>query len=416
MQEQHLDPRFMSIFRLYIALRLGFLALTGVLFYWEGGTLFTPSMAPYIALFLIDIAFLIVFLYWPWLQRHLGRMYLPLAITVASVIPISEANYLYALYGGFSIARLWVLFPFLSVPLILTAWQYRFRQVVWFCLGTGALELFLALGSERQPLAVLPELAMILTRTALFLLIGYIVALLVEEQRRQRQDLAEANRQLVLYASTLEQLTVSRERNRLARELHDTLAHTLSGLAVHLDALATLWQPEPPRAAAMLQQALQMTRDGLNETRRAMQALRATPLEELGLARAVRELAQQIAARDHLSLDMDIAEELGDVPPDVEQTFYRVAQEALENVSRHAQAQHVSLALRREGEALVLTINDDGRGFEPDLAPAERQYGLRGMTERAEMIHGELLMDSAEGQGARVTLRAPARPHPAEQA
>jgi signal transduction histidine kinase len=93
-----------------------------------------------------------------------------------------------------------------------------------------------------------------------------------------------------------------------------------------------------------------------------------------------------------------------------------VAQEALENVSRHAQAQHVSLALRREGEALVLTINDDGRGFEPDLAPAERQYGLRGMTERAEMIHGELLMDSAEGQGARVTLRAPARPHPAEQA
>ena len=185
----------MSIFRLYIALRLGFLALTAVLFFWEGGNLFTPSMAPYVTLFLVDILFLILFLYWPWLQRHLGRMYLPLAITVASVIPISEANYLYALYGGLSIARLWVLFPFLSVPLILTAWQYNFRQVVWFCAGTGALELFLALGSESQPMPLLPELAMILTRTVLFMLIGYIVSLLVTEQRRQRQDLAEANRQ-----------------------------------------------------------------------------------------------------------------------------------------------------------------------------------------------------------------------------
>ena len=401
-----LEPRLLSIFRLYIGLRLGFLLLSGFVFLAEGGDLLNPTVAPYVTLFVMDIGFLIFFLYWPWLQRHLGRMYLPLALTVASVIPISEANYLYSIYGAWNVARLWVLFPFLSVPLILTAWQYTFREVVIFCFGTAAFELILSISSpELGAMHFLSDGAMILTRTALFLLIGYIVSILATAQRRQREELSEANRQLVLYASTLEQLAVSQERNRLARELHDTLAHTLSGLAVQLDAIAAVWRPIPPKAEDMLEQALDSTRAGLDETRRALRDLRATPLEDLGLALAVSDMAKSVAARSGLSLDLDISDELGDLPPDVEQCYYRIAQESLQNVIRHADARHTSVALRKRRGDLELAIADDGRGFEEQGAQGEDHLGLRGMRERAELIGGELQIESRRGQGTIVRLR-----------
>jgi signal transduction histidine kinase len=406
MNRQVLEPRLLSIFRLYIGLRLGFLALSGFVFLAEGGDLFTPTMAPYVVLFLVDIAFLLFFLYWPWLQRHMGRMYLPLALTVASVVPISEANYLYAIYGAWNVARLWVLFPFLSVPLILTAWQYSFREVVIFCFATAAFELLLVItAAEQDAMRFLSEGAMVLTRTALFLLIGYIVSILVTAQRRQREALAQANRQLVLYAATLEQLAISRERNRLARELHDTLAHTLSGLVVQLDAIATLWTPTPPKASAMLEQALTQTRAGLDETRRALRDLRATRLEDLGLGQALSEMAKNVAVRDGLSLDLDIAEEIADLPAEVEQAYYRVAQEALENAARHAEASHISVSLRQRDGELVLTIADDGRGFGEGAQLAD-QFGLRGMRERAELIGGQMEVESQPGRGTRISLRS----------
>jgi signal transduction histidine kinase len=203
----------------------------------------------------------------------------------------------------------------------------------------------------------------------------------------------------------LEQLAISRERNRLARELHDTLAHTLSGLAVQLDAIATLWKPTPPKAAAMLEEALTQTRAGLDETRRALRALRATRLEDLGLGPALGEMAKNVAMRDGLSLDLDIGEEIVDLPAEIEQAYYRVAQEALENAARHAQASHISVSLRQRGGELVLVVADDGRGL-ANGAQSGDQLGLRGMRERAELIDGQMEVESQPGQGTRISLRS----------
>ncbi|MBN1656827.1 MAG: sensor histidine kinase, partial [Anaerolineae bacterium] len=300
---------------------------------------------------------------------------------------------------------------FLLVPVILTAWQYRFRHVVLYSLMLASLQVVV--------IATLPTLQQVepflfaivfVANVAMYLFVGYIVSNLMAAQRVQRRKLAEANRRLVDYALTMEQLSASRERNRLARELHDTLAHTLSGLAVQLDALSSLWRPELPRAQQILDHALATARDGLDETRRVLQDLRAAPLQDLGLALAIRQLAEGTAARASLELEIDVASHLNGVSPEDEQGFYRVAQEALANVVEHAGAQRVAVSLTRQDGQLVLQVADDGRGLAPDDAAAQQGLGLQGMRERAELMGGTLEVEGRPGGGTVITLRKGRQP------
>jgi len=314
-------------------------------------------------------------------------------------------------YGADAAAGLLVVIPFLAVPLILTAWQYDLEQVIWFCLATAGFEIALVLlygtVGASSPQA---EIEVILVRTVLFILIGYTVHNLVRAQRRQRAELARANRKLARYAAAMEQLSITRERSRLARELHDTLAHTLSGLAVQLEAATVLWDQDQPRARDILVRALEATRSGLTETRRALQALRATPLEDLGLTEAIRELAKDAAQRGSLELKLDVDPHLPRQPADVDQALYRVAQEALDNVVTHAHARHLYVALQEQGGAPELVIADDGDGIPPDATEADSRFGLRGMRERAEIVGGTLTVDSTLGQGTTVRMRVAGRP------
>ena len=443
MENQEVEPGLLSIFRVYVVLRFVAMLAVAEFFFLRYGPSLAPLEVPYIVLFGWNIFFLLIYLYWPWPQHKLGRAYLPLALVVASIGPILEGRYLFVVYDAAYEARFWLVFPFLTIPLILTAWQYSFRYVVALCFATALLEGFLirtlpVLDSGQA----MSDMGYLVVRTVFFILIGYIVSHLMTEQREQRRELAHANRKLVRYAATLEQLTISQERNRLARELHDTLAHTLSGLAVHLDAIVTLWTNAPPRAREMLQQALEITRDGLDETRRAVQALRATPLEQEGLALALRSLAESAAMRGNLALQLDIEEHLGPLDPEVEQCYYRVAQEAIENAVQHAGAKSLSVSLgwqidsiaphfagRGQGR-LVLEVADDGRGFArddiardniahsvpPDAssggpdAPSggdgsgTTRFGLQGLRERAELIGGTLRVQSQPGQGTTIRL------------
>jgi signal transduction histidine kinase len=291
----------------------------------------------------------------------------------------------------------------LFVPLILLAWQYDFVSVVAFGLGTTALDLILAIRPALRggpPLATV--VALLFLRTVLFVVVGYLVVRLMRAQRSQREALAQANARLVGYASTLEHLAASRERNRLARELHDTLAHALSAAAVQLEAVAAVWDSDPAGARAMLDQSLVLVRDGLTEARRAIAALRAAPLEEEGVLLAIRNLAEATAARAGLQLDVQLPTRLDGLDPGTESAFYRIAQEALTNITRHAQAQALAVRLAQECGWLVLTISDDGQGFDVNGEPIGEQYGLCGMRERAAAIGGTLEVQSWPGRGTTV--------------
>jgi len=157
----------------------------------------------------------------------------------------------------------------------------------------------------------------------------------------------------------------------------------------------------------MLDTALQATRAGLQETRRALKALRATPLEDLGLLLALRELAEENAARANAQLQLTLPGALPPLSPTVEQTLYRIAQEALANALHHANAQTLTVALTVEGGRLSLRIQDDGVGFDTRSPTASGHFGVSGMQERAQLVGGDLRITSEPGAGTVVQLRVP---------
>jgi signal transduction histidine kinase len=349
----------------------------------------------------------------PWWSNSVGRFYLPFFVVILSLYFILE-KYLTLLWfippaqqalGLLLLTlRLWVSILLLT---LVVAGQYSRGWVLWlslaFCLTDGVLSLpFL---QPRTPFYSL-TLTLFFARLLLVTSVAVGVQGLVERQRQQKAALTAANLKLVQYAATTERLATSHERNRLARELHDTLAHSLSGVVVQLEAVHALWELKPDQARHMLDQALQTSQSGLVEARRALQALRASPLEDLGLALAVSDLAKSAAARADLRLELTIQNDLENLIPQVEQCIYRVAQEALTNIARHAQATSLRVSLERKAGSLTLTISDDGCGFDP-VAVRDVHYGLRGLGERAEMLGAILQVTSVLQAGTTVQLLVP---------
>lgn len=403
MKRTTIEPELLSVFRMFTALQLGlwfFRLLLSVFFDRYSDVLTSFGL-------LFELAYLLVLMAYlssSWLMRKMGQMFLPIALLVASVGPIVVLRLLLDFNLPESSRELgaWQMIPMLFLPLILVAWQYNFKTVVLFSIGTALFHLALTPPSLGEEFSFLPVIAL---RTFSFILVGYIVVRVLMTQREERQALSDANSKLAHYATTLEQLAISRERNRLARELHDTLAHTLSGLAVQLEAVSALWEVEPTEARTMLDRSVKSTRQGLAETRLALRDLRASPLADLGLSLAIRELAESVAARASLQLEVSILEWLDKLTPAVEQCIYRVAQEAIANVGYHAEASYIKVSLNKTNQWVILTIEDDGRGFHWNEVDRAEHFGLKGLQERAEMVGGLLEVDSIVNQGTTVCLR-----------
>jgi signal transduction histidine kinase len=245
--------------------------------------------------------------------------------------------------------------------------------------------------------------SLLVARGLLFAFVGFVVVKLAAAQKASRRTIAA-------HATTLEALATSRERNRLARELHDTLAHSLSAVAVQLEAVKALWHDDPEEAQRMLDRSLVGARDGLGEARRAIQALRASPLEELGLTGALDRLRTETESRSSLEVDLSVDEPLGDLDPHVEQAVFRIADEALTNAVRHASAHRAEIELRRRGTQVELRVSDDGAGFDPDRVGRDGHHGVTGMRERAEMVGGVLTLESAPGAGTTLRFAAEVGP------
>ncbi|NMC14126.1 MAG: sensor histidine kinase [Chloroflexi bacterium] len=408
MRKHGIEPGLMQVFRFYAWLRFSAFLFTIIPFFFIFGSINLLPFISWVPLFTgINIIILLGYLYLPQHEHFPGNWYVPFGIAYATICLLIEQNYLYIQRGIGQIQ------PFMYILLILVAWQYDFRAVIIYTISTILIEIALGISSSidfieffgNSNTEVVVAYGTMFARAVTFIIIGFTVHHLVEAQRQQRQALSEANQKLVSHAATLEQLTISRERNRLSRELHDTLAHTLSAIAVQLDAVLTTWQDSiPEKGKTTLEQMLTTTRNGLNETRRVLRALRASPLEELGLANAIRTLAEDVAARGNLGLKLDVPENVDDLPPDIEQGFYRVAQESLENVIQHAQATQLSVHLESRDKQVTLSITDNGKGINPKKLPDERGLGIKGMKERAELMGASLQIQSPPQGGTTIKL------------
>jgi two-component system NarL family sensor kinase len=199
------------------------------------------------------------------------------------------------------------------------------------------------------------------------------------------------------------------ERNRLAREVHDTLAQELTGIALQLEAADALLDSAPDRARARIRQALERTRESLAEARRSVLDLRAGPLERQALPAALDELGRRFAEETGIAVTSALASPTPRLPAGAETALYRIAQEALVNVRRHAQATAVRIELRVAGAHAWLTIADNGRGFDaaPGAGTPERGFGLLGMQERAHLLGGNMQIRSASGAGTHVEVNIP---------
>ena len=371
-------------------------------------------------------------LYWPWPMKKAGKFFIPLLVTLAtlgsilhiyliSMSQIDPTVTISILIGGPQdllvplemyelnlIIASWQLIPLLFIPLIMVAWQYHFKAVIIYIIGVSLLDGMIYssfLSSRFTFFSIISTAGVWSTRTLTFLVVGFLVSRMMAAQRQQQNELKQANQELLGYTMTLEQLTTTRERNRLARELHDTLAHTLSSLSVQLNAVNSQWDKDRQAAEQGLNKAISTTRNGLDETRRALKALRTAPLEDLGLCLAIKEMAQSAAERCNAMLTLNIPDISIEIPPNQSQAFYRAAQEALENIIRHSQATHITLTINHTADALSLEIIDNGVGFDPQKIPSET-YGLRGLKERASLIGGECQIISQPGQGTTILFRA----------
>ena len=194
------------------------------------------------------------------------------------------------------------------------------------------------------------------------------------------------------------------ERNRLAREIHDTLAQGLTAVSLQLESADALLEveKEPARVRQVVQQALALTRANLEEARRSVLDLRAAPLEERTLAEALALLAGQA----DIPVTFTVTGGNRPLPLRIESGLYRIAQEALTNVNRHAQASRATMQLVTAPAEVKLIIEDDGRGFDPAQIPDNR-YGLMGLNERVKLLNGQLHLESSPGAGTRLEIVIP---------
>jgi two-component system NarL family sensor kinase len=212
-----------------------------------------------------------------------------------------------------------------------------------------------------------------------------------------------------LFASST-RLGAAEERSRLAREIHDTLAQGLSAVTLQLESADYLLESgaDPSRARSRVRKALELARANLEEARRSVHDLRAAPLDGRTLAEALAALVAEWRTRTHIPASVAIVGELRPLPVRIENGLYRVAQEALTNVERHAHARHVTLRLETTPHRISMRIEDDGIGFEASSGEAQGgRYGLVGMNERARLLGGTLRLESAPGEGTHIEIEIP---------
>jgi signal transduction histidine kinase len=204
------------------------------------------------------------------------------------------------------------------------------------------------------------------------------------------------------------------ERRRVARELHDDIGQALTALVLVLGVIQDALPAHAERERLILEDATGLAENVMSGLRRVITDLRPPVLDDLGLVPALRRLGRDLQERAGVSVNVETDETIGRLPPDVEIALFRVAQEALTNIGKHAQARQARITLRLDPKQVTLQITDDGRGLPPAISPdreaAQREqghFGLLGMQERVALLNGVLRVESAPKQGTTIWVELP---------
>ncbi len=226
------------------------------------------------------------------------------------------------------------------------------------------------------------------------------------ESQRLLSELQEAHQQLQEYALQAEDLAVAQERNRLAREMHDTIGHRLTVATVQLEGAQRLIANEPDRAGELVATVREQVREALAELRQSVATLRE-PLEAgLPLDASLKRLVNNFESATGLSVHLLLPDELPPLSHAHRLALFRTAQEALTNIQRHASAQQAWMQLACSNGLITLRVSDNGVGIPGQAAPAA-SFGLRGIRERAAQLGGELHLEPRTGGGTQLSFALP---------
>jgi signal transduction histidine kinase len=227
------------------------------------------------------------------------------------------------------------------------------------------------------------------------------------ERGRLVMELEAARRDLEAARQSDAELAALRERERLARDMHDSLGHALAALSVQLEAAQRLIRRDPERAAAQMDDMKALTRQSMDALRRTLAGLRAPGLGERPLRHAIQEACIAASQRSGMTVNCSIAPEADGLSRAVAEALWGVTQEALTNVEKHAAARHAEVVLDVLPREVRLSVQDDGVGLPADAFTRAGHYGLRGMRERVEGIGGALRIAPAAPSGTLVEASVP---------
>ncbi|MGA7934769.1 MAG: sensor histidine kinase [Kovacikia sp.] len=250
--------------------------------------------------------------------------------------------------------------------------------------------------------------ALLFSLTLVFALL-LINALLAERQSREEleiahQELELTHEQLRQYALRIEDQATLQERNRIAREIHDGLGHTLAAQTIQINNALLFWRSDHDQSLTFLKQAKQLGAEALLEIRRSVAVLRSNPLKGQTLDSALKKLLDDFQQTSGIELSRNINVPLS-LPAEVNTTLYRIVQESLTNIYKHAQATLVIVQLQKQAGMLHLSVEDNGDGFNPTQNTTG--FGLQGMRERAMAWGGEFSIHSQPAAGCQISVFFP---------
>jgi signal transduction histidine kinase len=242
---------------------------------------------------------------------------------------------------------------------------------------------------------------------------------LIGELREAHAQLQEAHQQVQLAHAHEIELAALRERNRLAREMHDSLGHALVLIAIKIEAAQRLQAVDPERAAAQWEETKALVRSTLADLRNSLAGLRLPALEEQPFREALIELGSDLQRTAQVEVTTEVPEAADMLDRPSQEILYRVVQEALANVAKHARAHHASIQLALRDGAALLEVTDDGIGLAAAPRSSKGHYGITGMRERVDALGGTFTVGPRDGGGTVVRANVPLKervdaryPHP----
>ena len=359
-------------------------------------------------------------------------------ILLTSFSDTFTANQVHLLMLGLAVATFWAvalifvgfalnwLLPVVTIVVFMLVYPTRLALILGGGIALGTMLLLLIASLGAPPLQIMQNQLSL----APALLYAFTFPLFMRQQRQQREraealvvELEAAQEQLQAHADQVEELAVTRERNRMAREIHDTLGHYLTILAVQLETALKLEEHRDPRLHEELVEARRAAAECLAEVRQSVIALRPTDLARLTLTEALARLVHEFeAVLPETEIILDTEDDIDRLAPEVRVTLYRCVQEALTNIRKHAQATKVLVRLRVDGEVdtnadgtpdsgqVELTVLDNGPHPANGAKETPSGFGLQGIRERIALVGGSVAAGPEPGAGWRVEVRLPTAP------